>query len=286
MDSDDVCGLVLIFEILILNRAGLAGCQRVASQRNQIIRQLQAVTWSLFSEEQTRKSAQETYFCPLLGTYDKRRGVCTARDARTMTTHDDSYADASFDLDESIDEDITDEAADDNTPARRINVVDSDGDDDDSIHPRARRSSPPEPSPRSSPEEEAGAPEMTTPPSTGRTRLSGGMASLPPLSPRRLSPMSPVRPRSDRYSSRFSRQSRRFPRRPGPRSPRTSPRSTSRRRATCRARPRRSCGRSSPGGITWRLARWTRATTTSSRRFTMYPTSKVPNHQSTHLSSG
>ena len=109
-----------------------------------------------------------------------------------MTTHDDSYADASFDLDESIDEDITDEAADDNTPARRINVVDSDGDDDDSIHPRARRSSPPEPSPRSSPEEEAGAPEMTTPPSTGRTRLSGGMASLPPLSPRRLSPMSPV----------------------------------------------------------------------------------------------
>ena len=33
---------------------------------------------------------------------------------------------------------------------------------------------------------------MTTPPSTGRTRLSGGMASLPPLSPRRLSPMSPV----------------------------------------------------------------------------------------------
>ena len=109
-----------------------------------------------------------------------------------MTTHDDSYADASFDLDEIIDEDITDEAADDNTPARRINVVDSDGDDDDSIHPRARRSSPPEPSPRSSPEEEAGAPEMTTPPSTGRTRLSGGMASLPPLSPRRLSPMSPV----------------------------------------------------------------------------------------------
>ena len=71
-----------------------------------------------------------------------------------MTTHDDSYADASFDLDESIDEDIAYEAADDNTPARRINVVDSDGDDDDSIHPRARRSSPPEPSPRSSPEEE------------------------------------------------------------------------------------------------------------------------------------
>ena len=110
-----------------------------------------------------------------------------------MTTHDDSYADASFDLDESIDEDIEDEAADDNTPARRINVVDSDGDDDDSIHPRARRSSPPEPSPRSSPEEEARAPDATTPPSTGRTRrASGGMASLPPLSPRRLSPMSPV----------------------------------------------------------------------------------------------
>jgi len=92
-----------------------------------------------------------------------------------MTTHDDSYADASFDLDESIDEDIEDKGTDDNTPARRINVVDSDGDDDDSIHPRARRSSPPEPSPRSSPEEEAGAPEMTTPPSTGRTRLSNNL---------------------------------------------------------------------------------------------------------------
>ena len=102
-----------------------------------------------------------------------------------MTTHDDSYADASFDLDESIGEDIDEEL---DTPARRIAVVDSDGEDEISP-PRARKQSPPEPSPRSSPEEAA----PTTTPGSAGTRLSAGsgLASLPPLSPRRLSPMSP-----------------------------------------------------------------------------------------------
>lgn len=114
--------------------------------------------------------------------------ACTVqKPSGAMTTHDDSYADASFDLDESIGEDIDEEL---DTPARRIAVVDSDGEGEDEISPpRARKQSPPEPSPRSSPEEAA----PTTTPGSAGTRLSAGsgLASLPPLSPRRLSPMSP-----------------------------------------------------------------------------------------------
>ena len=72
--------------------------------------------------------------------------ACTVqKPSGAMTTHDDSYADASFDLDESIGEDIDEEL---DTPARRIAVVDSDGEDEISP-PRARKQSPPEPSPRS-----------------------------------------------------------------------------------------------------------------------------------------
>ena len=92
-----------------------------------------------------------------------------------------------------------------------------------------------------------------------------GLTSLPPLSPRRLSPMSPGIAPGSSLKPLLAPKS---PLPPSPRSPFSShkPMIYVPPRESCRSRPRRSCGSSNPGGKTWRPARRTRAATTSSRK--------------------